>query len=136
MLPDHYEALGTTPDADIATLREAYLRRMRAYHPDRRPGDPAAEDAARRANAAWHVLSDRARRAAYDRLRETRASGAGGNGGTGHVRVVAPTAARARPSAYSAEGERFRAAFTRACMKVGAGVFAVGMLFLLVAAAW
>lgn len=133
MLPDHYEALGAAPDADIATLRAAYLRRMRAYHPDRRPGDPAAEDAARQANAAWHVLSDRARRAAYDRLRETRSAGARGGG---HVRVVAPPAARARATAYSAEGERYRAAFTRACMRVGAGLFAVGMVFLLVAASW
>lgn len=134
MLPDHYEALGAAPDADIATLRAAYLRRMRESHPDVRPGDPAAEDAARRANTAWTVLSDQARRAAYDRLREARSTQPGG--GDGHVRVTPPPAARTAPTAYSAEGDRFRANFHRACVKVSAGVFVLGMLFLLVAAAW
>jgi curved DNA-binding protein CbpA len=132
MLPDHYQALGVPPSSDAATVRAAYLRVMRAHHPDRRPGDRDSEAIARRANAAWHVLSDEARRASYDRLRGARESpGAGG----GHARVMPPPGAAARRAAYSEEQHRVRAAFHRACVRVGAAVFAVGMVLLVVAAA-
>jgi molecular chaperone DnaJ len=69
MQPDHYEVLGVPPDADGAALRGAYLTLMRANHPDRRPGDAAAAALARRANAAYDVLGNPVRRAAYDRRR-------------------------------------------------------------------
>jgi curved DNA-binding protein CbpA len=119
MIPDHYQALGVHPHATAEEIRAAYLRLMRASHPDRRPGDPAANERAQRANAAWEVLGDSARKASYDRLWS--------RGDRARVR-----AARYAP-AYSREGDQFRRAFHRAWLRLGAGVFAVGFLLLFLA---
>lgn len=124
MLPDHYQALGLHPQASDEEVRAAYLRIMRAHHPDRRPGDTQATERALRANAAWEVLGDAARRASYDRL-------TAGSTGPGVRRVTAPPVRRREPPAYSAEGSRYRRAFHVACLKVGSAVFAVGLVLLL-----
>lgn len=128
MLPDHYQALGVHPLASREEVRAAYLRLMRAHHPDRRPGDAASGEAARQANAAWQVLGDRARRAAYDRVREPGAPAR--HGGVRHVAAPVATAA----PAYSPEGSRYRRAFHRACVRVAAAVFALGLVLLLTVA--
>ena len=67
----HYEELGVPPTATAAEIRAAYVALARAHHPDRNTARPAGERAraaARmaRVNAAWTVLSDPQRRAAYD----------------------------------------------------------------------
>lgn len=67
----HYDELGVAPSATPAEIRASYLALARRFHPDRLSGVPALEReqaAARmaRINAAWSVLSDRDRRAAYD----------------------------------------------------------------------
>jgi curved DNA-binding protein CbpA len=62
--PSHYQQLGVSADADLATLRQAYRRTALECHPDRANGDAGRMAAV---NAAWAVLSDPARRAAYDR---------------------------------------------------------------------
>jgi curved DNA-binding protein CbpA len=129
MYADHYQALGITPEASDADVRAAYLRAIRASHPDHRPGDPAAEEAARRANAAWEVLRDSARRASYDRLRYRAADGS-----ISHAVTVVHTHAdqerleRLRP--YREEGTRFRQAFHTAILRSFVGVVAVGLLLL------
>ncbi|HEX9683236.1 MAG TPA: J domain-containing protein [Acidimicrobiales bacterium] len=68
----HYATLGLHPEASDDEIRLAYHRLARVWHPDyyanRSPG--ARAEASRRMqelNAAWHVLSDPRRRAAYDR---------------------------------------------------------------------
>jgi curved DNA-binding protein CbpA len=121
MHSDHYQALGIHPQASHAEVRAAYLRLMRAHHPDRRPDDAAAADVARRANAAWEVLGDAARRASYDRLRA---------GGRLEVRFmrVSPTA---QARAYSPDRTHYRRAFHLACLRVAGAVFALGLLLLL-----
>ena len=68
---EYYEELGVAPDATTAEIRLSYLALARRYHPDRLAGVPAEERATAsarmaRINAAWAVLSDRSRRAAYD----------------------------------------------------------------------
>jgi len=63
----HYDVLGVSRLASVEEVRAAYRARARAHHPDA-GGDPAAM---RRLNAAWRVLGDPARRAAYDRLLAT-----------------------------------------------------------------
>lgn len=69
--PRHYDELGVAPTATAAEIRAAYVALAREHHPDRL-GDRAdvvrVDSAARmaRVNAAWTVLSDPARRAAYD----------------------------------------------------------------------
>lgn len=67
----HYEVLGVPPTADAATVRRAYLRLARTHHPDYHVGDEVgrrrAERTMQRVNEAWAVLSDDAKRRAYDR---------------------------------------------------------------------
>lgn len=84
--PRHYEELGVPPTATTAEIRAAYVALARRHHPDRMNGSPAPEQAraaARMAavNAAWTVLSDPARRAAYDAR-----NGEPGSGSSAHVR--------------------------------------------------
>ncbi len=68
---DPYGVLGVPRTATTAEIRSAYLALARRHHPDRMSGRPASEQAvaARRmaqVNAAWTLLSDPARRAAFD----------------------------------------------------------------------
>jgi hypothetical protein len=82
-VPTHYEALGVAPDADLEAIRQAYLAVAKANHPDRRQADDERRRAIaatriRAANAAWQVLRDPERRAAYDvGLRRGREAGSG-----------------------------------------------------------
>lgn len=67
----HYDTLGVKPSASAQEIRKAYLRRARALHPDRqldRSESDArrAEEAMQVVNAAWDVLSDPKKKAAYD----------------------------------------------------------------------
>jgi curved DNA-binding protein CbpA len=66
---DLYRVLGLPPDASRAEIVHAYRRQVRAVHPDARPSDPAASARFRALARAYEVLSDPARRDAYDRQR-------------------------------------------------------------------
>jgi len=66
--PDYYGVLGVAPDADEAQLKRAYRNLARAYHPDRNPGDKAAEERFKEVSEAYTVLSDPDKRAHYDRF--------------------------------------------------------------------
>src|SRR3989304_5387583 len=74
---DHYKVLQVDPEAEAEVVQAAYRRLARKYHPD---VAESPEAAARMAaiNAAWAVLKDPARRAAYD----TQRAGAGHAGAT------------------------------------------------------
>ena len=63
---NHYEVLGARPDANYATLRSAYRKKMRALHPDAQSSrvDPEEISAV---SAAWEILSRSDRRREYDR---------------------------------------------------------------------
>ena len=67
---DPYAVLGLARDATPLQVARAHRRLAKRYHPDLYPeAGSAAPDAAarmRRINEAWHILSDRARRLAYD----------------------------------------------------------------------
>ncbi|HWB70927.1 MAG TPA: J domain-containing protein [Egibacteraceae bacterium] len=117
---DHYEALGVHRWADPRAIRAAYLQAMREHHPDRRPGDPAAAAVARRANAAWEVLSDPARRAAYDRARSP-----------GPALWPSGSARPPAHGAYSPERQRVRRDIDVACARVGVAVVSAGTALLL-----
>ncbi len=64
---DYYEVLGVPRDADDATLKKAFRRLARELHPDVNRHDPGAEEKFKEAAEAYEVLSDRGRRATYDR---------------------------------------------------------------------
>jgi len=65
---DYYEVLSVSRTADDAELKKSYRRLAMEFHPDRRPGDQAAEDKFKEAAEAYGVLSDPEKRKLYDRF--------------------------------------------------------------------
>jgi molecular chaperone DnaJ len=82
MASDFYEVLGVSRGAGEADIKKAYRQLAMQYHPDRNPGDKAAEDRFKAVNEAYTVLSDPDKRAHYDRF-GTAGPTAGGFGDTG-----------------------------------------------------
>jgi len=79
---DYYEVLGVSRDVSDAELKSAYRKQALKFHPDRNPGNHAAEEKFKQASEAYQVLSDADKRAAYDRYGHAGISGGGGfNGG-------------------------------------------------------
>ena len=74
---DYYDVLGVSRDASDQELKSAYRKQAMKYHPDRNPGDHAAEEKFKQASEAYQVLSDADKRAAYDRYGH---AGLGGQG--------------------------------------------------------
>jgi curved DNA-binding protein len=66
---DYYQILGVSPDADEKTIRQAFRKLARQYHPDVNPGDRASEEQFKAINEANQVLSDPEQRKKYDALR-------------------------------------------------------------------
>ncbi len=64
---DYYEVLGVSREASDSELKSAYRKLALKYHPDRNPGDHAAEEKFKQASEAYQVLCDADKRAAYDR---------------------------------------------------------------------
>jgi len=80
MARDYYEVLGVPRGAADAEIKKAYRQLAMQFHPDRNPGDKAAEDRFKAVNEAYTVLSDPDKRTHYDRF-----GTAGGPGGFGEA---------------------------------------------------
>ncbi|HRJ70065.1 MAG TPA: molecular chaperone DnaJ [Beijerinckiaceae bacterium] len=81
---DYYEVLGVPKNADEAALKSAFRKLAMQHHPDKNPGDKAAEAKFKELNEAYQVLSDGQKRAAYDRFgHQAFEQGGGGPGGFG-----------------------------------------------------
>jgi len=81
---DYYEVLGVTKSASTEEIKKAYRKVAMQYHPDRNPGDKAAEEKFKEAASAYEVLSDADKKAKYDRFGHAAFSpGAGGGGFSG-----------------------------------------------------
>lgn len=65
---DYYEILSVEKTADGEEIKRAYRRMAMKYHPDRNPGDAAAEQKFKEAAEAYEVLSDPERKARYDQF--------------------------------------------------------------------
>src|SRR5262245_14854916 len=68
MKRDYYEVLGVERSASDEDLKKAYRKLALRYHPDKNPGDKAAEERFKEISEAYQVLCDAERRAAYDRF--------------------------------------------------------------------
>ena len=84
---DFYATLGVSKDADADAIKKAYRKLARTWHPDRNPGDTAAEAKFKDIGEAYGVLSDPEQRKKYDALRAMAGGGprftSGAGGATG-----------------------------------------------------
>jgi molecular chaperone DnaJ len=85
---DYYEILGVSKSASADEIKKAYRKVAMQFHPDRNPGDKAAEDKFKEAAEAYEVLSDAQKKQRYDQFGHAGVGGASGGGfGGGGMRM-------------------------------------------------
>ncbi len=77
---DYYKALGVAQDASASDIKKTYRKLAQQLHPDKNPGDAAAEGRFKEVSEAYDVLSDPAKRKEYDEARTLFAGGGAGGG--------------------------------------------------------
>ncbi len=77
----YYEILGVEKTADGEAIKKAYRKLAMQFHPDKNPGDKAAEEKFKEAAEAYEILSDPEKRAKYDRFGKGAFSSGGFGGG-------------------------------------------------------
>jgi molecular chaperone DnaJ len=75
---DYYEVLGISREAGDDDIRRAYRQAALKHHPDRNPGDAAAEHKFKEATEAYSILNEKEKREAYDRFGHAGVDGRGG----------------------------------------------------------
>jgi molecular chaperone DnaJ len=78
---DYYEVLEISKSASADEIKKAYRKMALKFHPDKNPGDKAAEEKFKEAAEAYEVLSDDNKKARYDQYGHAGLGGAGGSGG-------------------------------------------------------
>jgi molecular chaperone DnaJ len=74
----YYEILEVSTNADKTTIKKAYRKMAKSYHPDKNPGDKEAEHKFKLCNEAYQCLSDDKQRSIYDRYGKEGLQGMGG----------------------------------------------------------
>jgi molecular chaperone DnaJ len=82
---DYYDILGVGKTAAADDIKRAYRKLALQFHPDKNPGDKAAEEKFKEAAEAYEVLSDSDKRRRYDQFGHAGVQGAGGAGGFNNV---------------------------------------------------
>lgn len=80
---DYYEVLGVDKSASADEIKKAYRKKALQYHPDKNPGDKAAEDKFKEAAEAYDVLSDATKKSRYDQFGHAGVDGMGSGGAGG-----------------------------------------------------
>lgn len=81
---DYYEVLGVDKNADDATIKKAYRKLAKKYHPDANLGnEKEAAEKFKEVGEAYEVLSDAQKRKTYDQFGHAAFEGPGGGGGAG-----------------------------------------------------
>ena len=80
---DPYETLGVSRSAAVEEIKTSYRKLAMKYHPDRNPGDAAAEESFKEISQAYDILIDPEKRAAYDRYGYAAFQSPGGGPGAG-----------------------------------------------------
>ncbi len=83
MKEDFYKILGVSKEASATEIKKAYRKKAIQFHPDKNPGDSAAEENFKKAAEAYEVLSDADKKAKYDRFGHQAFEGGGAGGGFG-----------------------------------------------------
>ncbi len=81
---DFYEILEVDKSASQDEIKKAYRKQALKFHPDKNPGDKAAEEKFKEAAEAYEVLSDPQKRSRYDQFGHAGVGGASGGGFGGH----------------------------------------------------
>ena len=80
---DYYEVLGVSRNADAATIKKAYRKLAKKYHPDSNEGNATAAERFKEVNEAYDVLSDEKKRKLYDQFGHAAFEEGAGNYGGG-----------------------------------------------------
>jgi molecular chaperone DnaJ len=88
MKKDFYDILGVSKSASQDEIKKAYRKVAMQFHPDKNPGDKAAEEKFKEAAEAYEILSDTDKRAQYDRFGHQAFQGGGrSSGGPGGMNM-------------------------------------------------
>src|SRR5580692_3941584 len=68
-MKDLYKTLGVAEDADEATIKKAYRKLAKEFHPDVTGDDKKKTERFKEINDAYGVLGDKEKRAEYERLK-------------------------------------------------------------------
>ena len=68
MKEDYYKTLGVSKGASASEIKKAYRKMAIKYHPDKNPGDKAAEEKFKEAAEAYDVLSNPEKKSRYDQF--------------------------------------------------------------------
>lgn len=90
MSQNYYSVLGVEKSASASEIKKAYRKLAMKYHPDKNPGDKAAEDRFKEAAEAYDVLGDAEKKAKYDQFGHAayKQGGAGFGGGFNNVEDI------------------------------------------------
>lgn len=84
MAQDHYKTLHVDKGVSAEQLKKSYYKLVKECHPDRKPGDKVAEKRFKEISAAYEILSDPQKRAAYDQFGDAAFQGGQSGGGQQH----------------------------------------------------